>query len=764
MRLFLFLFSLIPLTLLAQQDIDIQEIMKGYDFIGHPPENIQWSANGNEVYFNRRSNNEKHQLTYNVRSNSIDTINSDEKFLLPDDIFDASSRKAYFEVSENTLYKVIPSKNEREAVYTRKEGIFNVQHVIDSDKIYFQIKNDLFSIDTEKNYFKQVTITQSEKKDATSNNFLDNQHKALFIDRSKSNGSSQSKNTFAELKTDELSIRSIQVSPNEKHLIYRLSSNSQPRYTNVMNFLSEDGYASPVKARPKVGTIEAPNMKLAVYSFEKDSSYILSFNDLEGIRTAPDYYKEYGRPETLEADKALIIHEVDFSPNGKQALISIKSFDNKDRWLLSYDLSNNKMITVDHQHDEAWIGGPGISGWNYYKGNIGWIDDSHIYFQSEESGYSHLYSFNFATGSKEALTNGEWEIHDTKLSNDRSSFYITANKNHPGNRSFYKLDIASKSLTPILTKDGSYEVNISPDEKWLAIRYSYKNKPWELYIAKNKSNPELKQITKSTTQAFTSIAWQDPEVVKIPTENGLHSYARLYEPKSDVKNGAAIIFVHGAGYLQNAHNYWSGYYREYMFHNLLVEKGYTVLDIDYRASKGYGRDHRTAIYRHMGEADLNDQLIGKKWLTEKKGIDPEKVGIYGGSYGGFITLMALLKHPGEFQCGGALRSVTDWAHYNHPYTSNILNTPDLDSLAYKRSSPIYFAEGLSDRLIMFHGMMDDNVQYQDIIRLSQRFIELGKENWDLASYPIEGHGFKTPTSWTDEYRRLYKMFNRYLLK
>jgi dipeptidyl aminopeptidase/acylaminoacyl peptidase len=236
----------------------------------------------------------------------------------------------------------------------------------------------------------------------------------------------------------------------------------------------------------------------------------------------------------------------------------------------------------------------------------------------------------------------------------------------------------------------------------------------------------------------------------------------LYNPSGN-KNQAAVIFVHGAGYLQNAHNYWSNYYREYMFHNLLVDNGFTVLDIDYRASEGYGRDYRTAIYRHMGGQDLQDHLSGKEYLVNQLGIDSNRVGIYGGSYGGFITLMAMLKTPGEFTCGAALRSVTDWAHYNHEYTSNILNYPGTDPEAYRKSSPIYYANNLEGKLLMLHGMIDDNVQFQDVVRLSQRFIELGKENWELAVFPVEAHGFKQAYSWNDEYRRIYALFYNELI-
>ena len=196
------------------------------------------------------------------------------------------------------------------------------------------------------------------------------------------------------------------------------------------------------------------------------------------------------------------------------------------------------------------------------------------------------------------------------------------------------------------------------------------------------------------------------------------------------------------------------------FHHILASKGYVVLDIDYRASAGYGRDWRTAIYRWMGGRDLADHVDGSRWLQKEYGINPERIGLYGGSYGGFMTLMALLNAPKEFGAGAALRSVTDWSHYNHGYTGGILNLPQDDSLAYRRSSPIYFAENLEDPLLMAHGMVDTNVHFQDIVRLSQRFIELGKTGWELAVYPVEDHGFVRPSSWTDEYTRIFDLFER----
>jgi dipeptidyl aminopeptidase/acylaminoacyl peptidase len=283
---------------------------------------------------------------------------------------------------------------------------------------------------------------------------------------------------------------------------------------------------------------------------------------------------------------------------------------------------------------------------------------------------------------------------------------------------------------------------------------------------RNRAGAPATQLTTSPSAEWLAFNWITPEIVMVPASDGVQVPARIYRPTdmSAQPNGAGVIFVHGAGYLHNVHNYWSSYSREYMFNQYLASKGYTVLDLDYRGSAGYGRDWRTAIYRWMGGRDLQDNVDGSRYLEKQFGINPERIGVYGGSYGGFITLMALFTEPKHFGAGAGLRSVTDWAHYNHPYTARILNQPQDDSVAYHRSSPIYFAQGLEDPLLMAHGMVDVNVHFQDIVRLTQRLIELGKTNWELAPYPVEDHGFVRPSSWADEYRRIFELFETNLAR
>jgi dipeptidyl aminopeptidase/acylaminoacyl peptidase len=384
---------------------------------------------------------------------------------------------------------------------------------------------------------------------------------------------------------------------------------------------------------------------------------------------------------------------------------------------------------------------------------------------SEASGYSHLYTIDVLTGTRKILTWGTYEVQGAQLSVDKKYFYLTTNQVHPGEKQFYRLTIANNKLERLTTLTGNNTVSLSPDEKYLAILYSYSNKPWELYVQENKPGGKLEQVTnKARSDEFKSYPWRDPEIVTFTARDGATVYARLYKPANPHPNKPAVLFVHGAGYLQNVHKWWSSYFREYMFNNLLADNGYYVLDIDYRGSAGYGRDWRTGIYRHMGGKDLSDHVDGVNYLVKTYGVNPQHVGLYGGSYGGFITLMGLFTEPDVFAAGGALRSVTDWANYNHGYTSNILNEPFTDSIAYRRSSPIYFAEGLKGHLLMCHGMVDVNVHFQDIVKLSQRLIELGKDNWELAVYPMEDHGFVEASSWTDEYKRILKLFEAVLKK
>ncbi|HEY0099833.1 MAG TPA: alpha/beta fold hydrolase, partial [Pyrinomonadaceae bacterium] len=458
--------------------------------------------------------------------------------------------------------------------------------------------------------------------------------------------------------------------------------------------------------------------------------------------------------EARERDVQLF--QLQWSEDGRHAAMLARSADNKDRWVLLLDPATGKTRVLVALHDDAWTNGPGAF-------TLGWLPDNRrVYFESEQDGFAHLYTVSIDAGAKPSqLTRGAFEVSDVRLSADKTKFYFTSSEVSFAERHLYSLPIAGGASVRLTSMPGHNEAHISPDERMLAVIHSYSNKPPELYLVGNNAASTARvQVTTSPIPEFFTHNWIDPPLVAIRARDGQTIHARLYKPAR--QNGAAVLFVHGAGYLQNVHKWWSSYYREYMFHHLLMERGYTVLDIDYRGSAGYGREWRTGIYRHMGGKDLTDHVDAARYLVSEHNIDPKRVGLYGGSYGGFITLMAMFTEPDVFAAGAALRPVTDWAHYNHTYTSNILNLPQSDLEAYRRSSPIYFAEGLRGALLICHGMVDTNVHFQDTVRLTQRLIELRKENWELAPYPVEDHAFERETSWADEYKRILKLFSEHL--
>jgi dipeptidyl aminopeptidase/acylaminoacyl peptidase len=464
-----------------------------------------------------------------------------------------------------------------------------------------------------------------------------------------------------------------------------------------------------------------------------------------------------GRRPAAPPERDVTLSMPVWSEDGKRAVLIATSADFKDRWIMALDPDAAKVRILFAHHDDAWIRlGSGMFGWMK--------DDQTIYFQSERTGYAHLYTISYDGGEPRPLTSGKWEILSAVLSDDKTKFYLSTNEGSPFEVHYYSMPASGGERTRITSMTGHHNVSLSPDEKFLADIYSFSNRPPELYVLENKTGSEAKKITSSPLSEFWNYPWIDPPIVQVPARDGVMVPARMYKPKSWKPGGPGVIFVHGAGYAQNVHKWWSSNSQVYLFNHFLMKHGYLVLDVDYRGSAGYGRDWRTAIYRHMGGKDLDDQVDAAKWMAKEQGVDPKRIGIYGGSYGGFMTLMAMFNASDVFAAGAAMRPVTDWAHYNHGYTGSILNLPQNDAEAYKRSSPIYFAQNLKGALLICHGIVDTNVFFEDTVRLVQRLIELKKENWELAVYPVEDHGFVEPASWSDEYKRIFKLFETNLKK
>ncbi len=555
--------------------------------------------------------------------------------------------------------------------------------------------------------------------------------------------------------TGDDTVEGLRIDPTGRFATFRLRKDDGATPTRIISYVTDSGYAEEIESRPKVGATQGV-AAFTVVDLARDTSYAVRLRSLPGADEAPAYRVAM---DSTAADSTRLFTAWGpvWTPDGQWAVLDVRSQDNKDRWIARLDAAAGTLETLDRQHDDAWIGGPGISWWGG-ESALGWIPDGRdwrLWFQSERTGWSHLYTADPATGRIEALTSGTFEVADPQFSRDARTVVFQSSEGDLAQRHVWRMPVGTFARREKLTTGvGRWDALVAPDDSRAAFLFSTANTPPEVYVGRLGSTPA--RVTESPSPTFQAHTWLAPEIVRIPASDGVLVPARIYRPEGvgAVPNGAAVIFVHGAGYLQNAHKWWSSYNREYLFHHLLAQRGYVVIDPDYRASEGYGRDWRTAVYRYAGGRDLQDVVDASRYVGTEFNIPSERVAVYGGSYGGFLTLMALFTEGDHFGGGAALRAVTDWAHYNDGYTRNLLNAPADDSLAYARSSPIEFAAGLQDPLLMAHGLVDDNVEVQDIFRLSQRLIELGKTGWELAIYPVEAHGFREPTSWTDEYRRV----------
>ena len=799
-------------------ELTIDNITRGAALVGNEPRAVHWSPDSQHIYFQWKQASEPREKDFGTYV--VNRDGSGLKKLTEEEAKDAPpingetsrDKKLTLFVDNGDVFIYDNIANQRRQITATADAETNAHFTRDQKRIYFTRAGNLYVMSLETGSLVQMTeITAggaapvaapvagggfgqgqgrgqgggqraqggdaAQQKGTDSQEYLKKEERDLLDvikRRAEKREQDEEKRKRERLrKPFQLAPRqsavNLQLAPDGKSVLVSVNEQGDgAKNTIVPNYVTETSYTEDIGSRSKVGDTQNRS-RLAIVAVDngevkwvdhgqkqtpQPAAEKAAADQTEGEGRGPQAGArggQGGRPsEPRERDVQL--SQPIWSEDGTKAIVAARAADNKDRWALALDPATGKTRVIVHEHDDAWIDGPGAF-------TLGWMkDNKSIYFQSERTGYAHLYTVAYEGGEPKQLTSGKWEVSGVRLSDDKSRFLLTTSEVHPGERHFYSMPAEGGERTRITSMPGSNQVFVSPDEKMMALIYSYSNKPPELYIAENRPGAEAKKITSSPAPEFWNYGWIDPPIVTFKARDGAEVYARLYKPKTFKKGGPGVIFVHGAGYAQNVHRYWSSYYREYMFHHLLMENGFLVMDVDYRASSGYGRDWRTAIYRHMGGKDLDDQVDAAAWMVREQGVDAKKIGLYGGSYGGFITLMALFTQPEVFAAGAALRPVTDWAHYNHGYTSNILNVPQKDAEAYKKSSPIYFAQNLKGALLICHGMVDVNVHFQDTVRLVQRLIELKKTNWELAVYPVEDHGFVEPTSWADEYKRIFKLF------
>ncbi|MDO6718058.1 prolyl oligopeptidase family serine peptidase [Psychrosphaera sp. 1_MG-2023] len=788
---------LFPLFTFAESsELTLEKIMSDPSWIGAAPSSAAWLATSDSVVFQQETETAiENLMKVNLSSLSQSKVPIETLHLNHQDelVFNRNKTLAAY-VFEGNLFTVDIAIN-KVTQLTFSSSIENEPMFLNDNRLLFWRDFSAYVFDLNSKTEKELVKLSFEKKpeapkikdDVISTEqhklikFVANEHRdevERFNYSSMINQKNKSVFSQEYFFSPEDRLVDVSISPRgDKMIVVTAKKKNWRSDGDIMpNYIGDDGRIHAEKVRSRVADAE-PNQQTFWYvdlidrkqsqitisnldDFDKD---VLKSVKTENAKALGKKYKSEKQDRTVNLiiDWSWEQSPIQWQQSGDNVAIMLEAWDNKDRWIATVDFDKSKLKQQHQLHDDAWI--------NYTFNDFGWLPNQNkLYFLSEQNGYSHIYTKSISSKKVRQVTDGKFEVSSLKVNSDGSSFFFRANVNHPGDYQIYRVATDSKkqskpeALTSML---GNNEFSISPDETKLLITHSTLTRPNELFLVDLTNNNQVTQLTQTVSKEFADYNWQAPKIVAVPSSNQEQPiYSKVYYPKNydPAKSYKAVIFNHGAGYTQNSDYGFSYYFREFMFHNFLTQQGYVVMDMDYRASKGYGRDWRTAIYRQMGTPEIEDLKDGVNWLEENVSVDRQRVGTYGGSYGGFMTFMALFTAPDLFQAGAALRPVSDWAHYNDGYTSNILNRPTNDLLAYQRSSPIYFAEGLNKPLLINAPMVDNNVFFVDVVRLVQRLIELEKENFETAIYPVEPHGFVQPSSWLDEYRRIFKLFETHL--
>lgn len=457
--------------------------------------------------------------------------------------------------------------------------------------------------------------------------------------------------------------------------------------------------------------------------------------------------------------KAYAFAMPEWSPDSSRLLQRVTHANLKQAQLLVWSRATGKATVVNEESDAAWM----------EQGNATWSPDSRqVAFTSDRDGFAHLYIVGVdSAGKPRQITSGAWEVsvewtmsgHEPEWVGDW--IYYASTEAGTAERQFYRIHPDGSAKERLSQSEGVHSGCVSGDGKYVALLSASPTQPFDLYVAGER-------VTYSPRPEFAQYPWPAYRFFSFPSRGdgktvaGKMTLPPGYDPNDRKRQWPAVFFIHGSGYATSVLKQWGAYQAErFAFNSYLANRGYVIFDVDYRGSSGYGREWRAGVYLHLGGRDLDDVLGAVEYARGLGNIDLRRLGIWGSSYGGFMTNMAMFLAPDAFHAGAAFSAVNQWENYNAYYTEQRLGKPQECPEAYRRSSPIQFSSKLKHPLLMVHGMVDSNVMFQDAVQLAEKLIHEGKP-FEQAYYPEEDHIFVRDETLIDAFRRTAAFFDRNL--
>jgi dipeptidyl-peptidase-4 len=458
-----------------------------------------------------------------------------------------------------------------------------------------------------------------------------------------------------------------------------------------------------------------------------------------------------GAPKWMDtgAEKDIYLARVDWLPDSRRLAIQRLNRGQTKLDLLLADAATGRAQVILTELDNHWI--------NIQDDLYFFRDGNRFLWSSDRDGWLHLYLYDLSGAKLAQITRGHWEVLGTvRVDETNNAVYFLATEKTPLETHLYRAPLDGSTVTRITRADGSHGVNMAPDAAHFVDTWSTAMTPprqdlvradGSLVLAINENKvPQLADYHLSPVEFFT-----------VRGADGTELNAMMIKPPEfDAKRKyPVLVYTYGGPHAQIVRNAWGG--ANFLWHQLMAQKGYLIFGLDNRGSSGRGKAFETAIYRNLGKNELGDQLAGVAWLKSQPYVDGARIGIWGWSYGGYMTCFAMLNAADTFKAGFAGAPVTDWRQYDTIYTERYMGRPQDNPDGYRDSSPVHQAAKLKGKLLIAHGTADDNVHYANTIALMEQFIRAGKYA-EVFSYPGRGHGIGDPAARVHLFNRVTQFF------
>jgi dipeptidyl-peptidase-4 len=424
----------------------------------------------------------------------------------------------------------------------------------------------------------------------------------------------------------------------------------------------------------------------------------------------------------------------------------------QDHWTLLFgDAATGRTTVVMEENSPTWVN---VTYARHY-----YARQRQFLLGSERDGHHHLYSFDMDGTLIRQLTRGNWEVTELNgVDEKKNRVYFTANEGNVLERHLFRVDASGKNMKRITAEEGTHGVTMSPDFKYFVDRFSSHARPTRVSVHTS-DGKELFEVADQVGPELAAMRIPVPEFFTIE-DQGRVFHCRLWKPLDfdAAKEHPAIVYVYGGPHSQVVRKVWS---RHDLWHAYMAEQGYLIFSIDNRGSYGRGKAWEEPLLKQLGTVELEDQLVGVDYLKSQPFVDPDRIGVWGGSYGGTMTLLSMFKAPGVFKAGVSIAPVSDWRLYDSIYTERYMKEPQDNEAGYTEASALTHASKLADPLMVVHGDADDNVHMQNSIALVRKLIDAGKD-FDLMMFPQKDHSIAGTADRTFLYRKMTAFFDRHL--